>query len=164
MDKENAPHSPTLAGLDRYLAEAVDGCELCASPGGEPVWEDGFCRVIRVADTDYPGFCRVVLQRHVAEMTDLTDAEQQRLMGVVFAVERALRTLYQPDKINLASFGNVVPHLHWHVIPRWCDDRHFPHPVWGSAQRLSSPSRPAVSSRRLAGEIALRLAQANQGG
>jgi diadenosine tetraphosphate (Ap4A) HIT family hydrolase len=36
-----------------------------------------------------------------------------------------------PDKINLASFGNVVPHLHWHVIPRFEDDAHFPAPIWG---------------------------------
>lgn len=163
MEKENAPHSPVLTGLDRYLADAVDGCELCASPGGELLWEDAFCRVIRVADADYPGFCRVILQRHVAEMTDLTTGEQQHLMGAVFAVERALRTLYRPDKINLASFGNVVPHLHWHVIPRWCDDRHYPQPVWGSAQRLSNAARPTVSSHRLGSEIALHLKSGGKG-
>jgi diadenosine tetraphosphate (Ap4A) HIT family hydrolase len=43
-----------------------------------------------------------------------------------------------PDKINLASLGNVVPHLHWHVIPRFADDAHFPSPVWAQAQRPSS--------------------------
>ncbi len=37
--------------------------------------------------------------------------------------------------LNLASFGNVVPHLHWHLIPRYLDDRHFPQPVWGPRQR-----------------------------
>jgi diadenosine tetraphosphate (Ap4A) HIT family hydrolase len=132
-------------------------CELCDSPGGEQVWEDKLCRVVRVADTDYPGFCRVILNRHSREMTDLGEAERTHVMRIVFAVESALRTLYQPDKINLASFGNVVPHVHWHVIPRWRDDRHFPQPVWGTPQRVASPARLAVSNRRLGDEIAARL-------
>jgi diadenosine tetraphosphate (Ap4A) HIT family hydrolase len=42
----------------------------------------------------------------------------------------------QPDKINLACLGNVVPHLHWHVIPRWRDDSHFPAPIWAAAKRV----------------------------
>jgi diadenosine tetraphosphate (Ap4A) HIT family hydrolase len=59
------------------------------------------------------------------------------LMQAVWQVEQAVRETMQPDKVNLASFGNVVPHLHWHVIPRFRDDRHFPQPVWGAAQRES---------------------------
>ena len=56
-------------------------------------------------------------------------------MGIVFAVETVVRELATPDKINLASLGNAVPHLHWHVIPRWCNDRHFPKPIWADAER-----------------------------
>ena len=41
----------------------------------------------------------------------------------------------QPLKVNVASLGNVVPHLHWHVIPRYADDAHFPAPVWAQAVR-----------------------------
>jgi diadenosine tetraphosphate (Ap4A) HIT family hydrolase len=66
------------------------------------------------------------------------------LMDVVFATERALRRIMQPDKINLASLGNVVPHLHWHVIPRWRDDSHFPAPIWAAATRV----RRAISATR----------------
>jgi len=47
----------------------------------------------------------------------------------------------QPTKINLASLGNVVPHLHWHVIPRWADDTHFPDPIWAPARRADAPMR-----------------------
>lgn len=138
----------------------VNACELCRSPGGELVWEDALCRVVRVADSDYPGFCRVILQRHVREMSDLPPTEQQQLMRVVFAVESVLRHLYQPDKINLASFGNMTPHVHWHVIPRWSDDRHFPNPVWGTAYREKSPAREVVSTLHLCTELnkALNLA------
>jgi len=114
---------------------AVPSCELCDSAAGEPLWQDELCRVVLVADRDYPGFCRVILKRHVSEMTDLDVEARQRLMQVVFATEQALRQLMQPAKINLASLGNMTPHLHWHVIPRFADDKHFPGSVWGEAHR-----------------------------
>jgi len=114
-------------------------CELCDSAGGETLWQDELCRVVLVEDRDYPAFCRVILNRHVSEMTDLDAKTRQRLMRVVFAVEQALRELLQPAKINLASLGNMVAHLHWHVIARFADDRHFPASVWGEPQRAGSP-------------------------
>ena len=114
-------------------------CELCDSAGGETLWQDELCRVVLVADQDYPGFCRVILNRHVSEMTDLDAATRQRLMRVVFAAEQALRGLMRPAKINLASLGNTVAHLHWHVIPRFADDKHFPGSVWAEARRAGAP-------------------------
>lgn len=113
----------------------ADACELCRGTGGEIVWQDELCRLVLVADDDYPGYCRVVWHRHVAEMTDLDAAERRYLMSVVFAAESALRAVVRPDKVNLASLGNRTPHLHWHVIPRWRGDRHFPEPIWGAALR-----------------------------
>ncbi len=55
-------------------------------------------------------------------------------MKVVFSVETAMREIIQPDKINLASLGNKTPHLHWHIIPRFEDDKHFPNSHWGEAR------------------------------
>ena len=110
-------------------------CPLCTASAEHVVWEDGRCRVIRVDDEAHPGFCRVIWHEHVAEMSDLLPADRRHLFDVVLATESALRALLNPDKINLASFGNMVPHLHWHVIPRYRDDRHFPESVWGAAQR-----------------------------
>jgi diadenosine tetraphosphate (Ap4A) HIT family hydrolase len=117
----------------------VSACELCDSVGGEVLWQDELCRVVLVGDHDYPGFCRVILTRHVREMTDLDAATRQQLMRVVFAAEQALRQLMQPAKINLASFGNMVAHLHWHVIARFADDKHFPGSIWGAARRAGVP-------------------------
>ena len=117
----------------------VATCELCDSAGGETLWQDELCRVVLVEDRDYPGFCRVILNRHVSEMTDLDAATRHRLMRVVFAVEQALRQLMQPAKINLASLGNRVAHLHWHVIARFADDRHFPDSIWSEARRPGAP-------------------------
>ena len=132
-------------------------CELCGSPGGEVVWENGICRVVMVSDPDYPGFCRVILHRHLREMTDLPQKERMQLMTVLFAVEAAVRCLYQPDKINLASLGNMTPHVHWHLIPRWRDDRHFPQAVWATPQRASLPPRRPVDGRQLGDQIIAAL-------
>lgn len=119
-------------------------CPLCAEDGGETVWRDDALRVVLPREADYPGFTRVIWNAHVAEMTDLAPGECDRLMRAVFAVERVQREVLAPDKVNLASLGNAVPHLHWHVIPRWHDDRHFPQPVWG----LPAGREEAASARR----------------
>ena len=132
-------------------------CELCDSPGGDLLWRDGFCRVVLVDDPDYPGFCRVVLERHVREMTDLEPAERTRLMNAVFATEAVLRELIDPDKVNLASLGNVTQHLHWHVIPRHQRDRHFPRPIWAEPSRADVPQRPSPDRGALAAALRRRL-------
>jgi diadenosine tetraphosphate (Ap4A) HIT family hydrolase len=119
------------------------------------LWRDARCRVILVDDPDYAGFCRVIWQAHVKEMTDLTAADQSHLFAVVLVVEAQLRELMQPAKINLASFGNQVPHLHWHVIPRFTDDAHFPDPVWAARKRKSVPRD--IDVFRLAQGLAAKL-------
>lgn len=134
-------------------------CELCAESREAVLWQSADCRVVRVDDPAQPGFCRVIWNSHVREMTDLDAASRSVLMSVVFAVEAAVRQCFAPDKINLASFGNVVPHLHWHVIPRWTDDQHFPQPIWGRIQRMSTAIRPVVGDAELAAVIARWIAQ-----
>jgi len=127
-------------------------CPLCTDDGGEVLWRDDFCRVVLVHDRQYPGFCRVILNEHVKELTDLGVGEQLQLMRTVLAAERALRVVAAPDKINLASLGNQVPHLHWHVIPRFLDDAHFPDPVWGSPHREGAAH--AVEKEQLREQLA----------
>ena len=124
-------------------------CELCTTSGGIVLWESPTCRIVRVEDPDYPGFCRVIWTAHVREMTDLEPDQRLKLMALVFAVEKVIRALYSPDKINLASFGNMTPHLHWHVIPRWQDDRHFPEPIWGKTHRSERQPRRPVDDETL---------------
>lgn len=122
-------------------------CELCDQSGGELLWQDERCRIVLVDDPDYPGFCRVIWQNHVREMTDLSGVDRAHFMFAVFAVEEVIREIMKPDKINLASLGNMTPHLHWHVIPRFADDKHFPAPIWASARRESAP-RIALTALR----------------
>jgi len=129
-------------------------CELCDADGGRVLWRDDFCRVVRPAVEGYPGFLRVIVNRHVKEMTDLQ--ERARLMQVVFACEEVLRKLYRPEKVNLASLGNVMPHVHWHVIARFVDDAHFPDAIWAPARRSATP-RAAVADEVLARAIMAAL-------
>ncbi len=110
-------------------------CPLCTPQDEAVLWRNALLRVILVNDPHYPGFCRVIVNRHVKEMTDLAPDERAQVMASVWTVESVLRDLLSPDKINLASLGNVVPHLHWHVIPRFADDRQFPDAVWAASRR-----------------------------
>lgn len=121
-------------------------CELCAQDGGTVVLRTDLLRIVRVDEPDYPGFCRVIVNAHVREMTDLDPTALARVMAAVCAVEEAQRAVLSPHKINVASLGNVTPHLHWHVIPRFEDDAHFPQPIWGARQRETPPD--VLAARR----------------
>ena len=113
-------------------------CVLCDTRDETCLWQGDRCRVILADEPLYAGFCRVIWNEHVAAMTDLAVADRAHLMDVVYAVERALRMLMKPDRVNLASLGNYVPHLHWHVIPRFMDDPTFPDAIWAKSRRKGS--------------------------
>jgi diadenosine tetraphosphate (Ap4A) HIT family hydrolase len=134
-------------------------CELCREAGGTLVFQSAQWRVIRAHDPAFPAFYRVVWRAHVAEWTDLSLADQAALMGVVGSVERVLRDALTPTKINLASLGNVVPHLHWHVIARFDWDSRFPAPVWAAATREVEPA-PVTRLRVGLEELDTRVARA----
>ena len=136
----------------------MQGCEFCGSPGGPVLWQNDLCRVVRVDEPGYPGFCRVILKRHATEMTDLAPAERDALMAVVYAVESAVRETMRPDKMNIASLGNMTPHVHWHVVPRFRDDRHFPTPIWAQPQREAKvPAERAARAGNIAAALVARL-------
>lgn len=120
-------------------AASARACSLCGPDDDKAVhlvargqdW-----RVVRVLDdADHPAFWRVIWNDHVAELTDLAPDGRSALMQAVCMVESVLRRELQPLKINLASLGNRVPHLHWHVVARWAEDPYFPQPIWGARQR-----------------------------
>ena len=99
---------------------------------------------MRVVDGEearrFPAFYRLIWATHVAEFSDLSVTDRHACMDAVTEIERVLRSLLAPTKVNLASLGNVVPHLHWHVIARFEGDSHFPAPVWAAAQRDTVPT------------------------
>lgn len=103
------------------------------------MWEDDDWRVIGIDDVDFPLFYRVISRSHVEEFSLLARAQRAWCMELVCAIESVLLEYERPTSINLATFGNVVPHLHWHVIARFDWDSHFPEPVWAARQRNVAP-------------------------
>ncbi|PIF36054.1 diadenosine tetraphosphate (Ap4A) HIT family hydrolase [Delftia sp. 60] len=128
---------------------APASCPLCATDGGVPIWRGPRLRVIRAQEEGFPAFYRVVWNAHAAEFSDLDAADRQHCMDAVVVVERVLRERLAPAKINLAALGNMVPHLHWHVIARFDWDSHFPGAVWAPAQRPRNGEREAEVAARL---------------
>ena len=119
-------------------------CPLCAEDGGALVWRGERLRVIRAQEAGFPAFYRVVWNAHVAEFSDLAATDRVHCMEAVTMVEQALRQHLSPTKVNIAALGNMVPHLHWHVIARFDWDSHFPAPVWAAAQRPSPAAQEAA--------------------
>lgn len=124
-------------------------CVLCREAGGLPVWQGQQLRVIRAQEAGFPAFYRVIWNAHVAELSDLSELDRNTCMAVVAEVERVIRTQLQPTKINLAALGNMVPHLHWHVIARYDWDSHFPASVWANPLRERDLQREAQLEQAL---------------
>ena len=125
------------------------GCDLCDNLGGLLLRETPEFRIVLVQGADgqnYPGFCRVIWNTHIKEMTDLPQAAQIRLFSAVLAVEKILRDVFNPHKINLASLGNMTPHMHWHIIPRYTDDATFPNPIWATAAPKNAPATVQIAA------------------
>jgi diadenosine tetraphosphate (Ap4A) HIT family hydrolase len=117
------------------MGATAQACPLCDADAAALIWRGDKLRVIRADEAGFPAFYRVVWNAHVAEFSDLSALERAHCMDVVVQVEQALRQHLQPTKINLAALGNMVAHLHWHVIARFDWDSHFPAPVWAAAVR-----------------------------
>ena len=132
----------------------VGDCPLCAKDGGLLVFRNQQLRVIQAVEQGFPAFYRVVWNAHVAEFSDLLTEDRNTCMNAVVAVEQVLREQLLPTKINLAALGNMVPHLHWHVIARFDWDSHFPASVWAAPQR-------AFDAEKLA-QLALQCEQVNR--
>ncbi len=134
------------------------GCVLCEGVGGRLVFEAPAFRVIHADEAGFPAFYRVVWRGHVAEFSDLSPADRAACMEAVATVEQCLRAHLAPAKINLAALGNMVPHLHWHVIARFGWDSHFPAPVWAAAGRDRDADREAALAARLPAAEAAMIA------
>lgn len=119
-------------------------CAICNATEGEILWSNTIIRVVLLDHPDYKGYCRVELIKHTKEMTDLDESLQLNIMRSVFKVEEILRKIFNPEKINLASLGNKMPHIHWHIIPRFKEDPHFPNSHWG--EKLREGLHQAISS------------------
>ena len=132
-------------------------CPLCTEDGGICLVRTKQYRIVAPREPKFLGLIRVIWNEHVVEMTDLEISPRNDFMRAVYFVEDSVRQMMNPDKINLASLGNAVPHLHWHIIPRWLDDSYFPLPIWGQRQREISAEK--VSQRQSDEQLLMRYIQ-----
>lgn len=111
------------------------------------------CRLRLMNDARYPWLVLVPRQPACVEIYDLAEVEQARLHAEVRQCALALQSECQPDKLNIAALGNLVPQLHVHVIARFRSDAAWPAPVWG----LHPPSPYPDQSRDLIARLRQRL-------
>ncbi len=107
-----------------------------------PVGDLALSRVLLANDANYPWLILVPRRPGITELVDLVDNDRLALMRETDAAARALKSITECDKLNVAALGNVVAQLHVHVIGRRHSDKAWPKPVWGAAP--SAAYDPAV--------------------
>jgi diadenosine tetraphosphate (Ap4A) HIT family hydrolase len=133
MDAADCPFCRKLAGLD-------------ALPESEAVWRFPHSVALLGPWQRYHGYCVLVARTHAVELSGLADAERRAYLDEMCTLARAIETGFRPHKLNYELLGNQVPHLHWHLFPRYADDPERLHPVWLALDRAE---RDAELRRRL---------------
>jgi len=105
-------------------------------------------RVFLHEDQFFPGYVLLVLRRHVTELYDLAAAERATLMEEVSRVAQALARVFRPVKMNYELLGNMVPHVHWHLVPRLPTDPALRAPIW-TVDHQAAPLAPAAARERI---------------
>lgn len=107
------------------------------------------CRVLLMNDSRYPWLILVPCRAGISELFELEMAEQQQLWQETSYVGQVLKDVFQADKINIATLGNVVKQLHMHIVVRMQDDAAWPAPVWGNgaAQGYTDEALAAMRAR-----------------
>jgi diadenosine tetraphosphate (Ap4A) HIT family hydrolase len=108
----------------------------CSACGGR--WPDPADRIAELrestlylhTDQFFPGWSVLVLRRHATELFELEPEERARVMDEVSDVARALKLAFDARKVNYALFGNLISHMHWHLIPRLATDPAAREPVF----------------------------------
>lgn len=111
--------------------------------------------VILNRDQYFPGYTLLFSKSHVTELFYLDRDVRSALMEEVSAVARALFTVYQPAKINYELLGNMVPHIHWHIVPRFASERLWPRPIWAEPhdELLLSPEEYRFQREKIRGAL-----------
>ena len=114
----------------------MNSCKLCNTSDEEIVWQDKFCRFIIAKEKNLYQVHRVIWNDHITELSFLSKKDLNHIFSQLIKAEKYIIEKLQPHKINIASFGNLVPHLHWHIIPRWRTDPWWPNTVWDNVKSL----------------------------
>lgn len=130
-------------------------CPMCCKWNEEPelrIAQLEYCQVMLNRDQFFAGYTFVFTRHHVTELFHLEQTVRSAVMEEVSSVAAALYTILQPAKINYELLGNMVPHMHWHIVPRFTDDPLWPRPIWSEPHQevILSPSETAERIDRIA--------------
>ena len=114
------------------------------------------CRVMLNRDQFFPGYTFVFTRDHVTELFHLDRDVRSHVMEEVTAVASALHDLFTPAKMNYELLGNMVPHIHWHLVPRFREDPLWPRPIWSEPHDEVILSREGYAERIRLIQAALR--------
>jgi diadenosine tetraphosphate (Ap4A) HIT family hydrolase len=120
--------------------------ELTKLPDEEIVWQFPHSVALLGPWQYYHGYVILVARRHATELFLLDPAERQAYLEEMTLVARAIAECFRPQKLNYELLGNQVPHLHWHLFPRYRHDPDSLRPVWLALDRAE---RDEVEQRRL---------------
>ncbi len=98
---------------------------------------------IEVEPSEIP-WLKLFTQEPYKEMSEVPHAIREEIYTLLDLIEREMIAYFKPDKINIASFGNYLPHLHWHIMARFKEDSYFPEPIWGRKQREATLALPSM--------------------
>lgn len=87
---------------------------------------------------------KIFAQQACKEMSDCDAKTKQQIWSLLDLIETEMIEYFQPEKINIASFANYVPQVHWHIMARYKDDSFFPEPMWGKKQREAKLNIPSM--------------------
>lgn len=96
---------------------------------------------IEIETSEIP-WLKIFTQTPYKEMSEVPKEIRTEIYDLLNIIEKEMITYYNPRKVNIASFGNYVPHVHWHIMARFEEDSFFPEPMWGKKQRESNLTLP----------------------
>ncbi len=107
--------------------------------------------VILNRDQFFPGYTLLFSKTHVTELFHLDRLVRAEFMEEVSRVAKALFDVFQPEKINYELLGNMVPHMHWHLVPRFTSEKTWPRPIWAEThdERFLTPEEYRTSIERI---------------
>lgn len=132
---------------------SVNNCIYCNEDGRRENLMIEICKlsvstVYLFKEQTYRGRCNVVFDGHRKEIFDLSPEEQAAFIADVSKVARAVDKAFSPDKINYGAYGDTMPHLHMHVVPKYRDKEN-----WGSTF-VMNPGQVYLSDDEYASMIA----------
>ena len=100
---------------------------------------------IEIETSEIP-WLKIFTKTQYKEMSEVPNEIRTQIYDFLDVIEKEMLSYYDPKKINIASFGNYVPHVHWHIMARFEEDSYFPEPMWGTKQREGKLNLPSFNT------------------